>query len=269
MKRAAQIFGVVLLPGMALGLALHDPAASSSAQTPAKTAVPVVVELFTSEGCSTCPPADAFLTKLETQQPIPNAQVIALEEHVDYWNNQGWVDPFSDPEWTTRQQDYAGRLGNENIYTPQMVVDGRTQFVGSREDQARQAIVAAAASATTAVSIAPAQAGTHGGAQFAVTVGKLAGGKSDKADVWLAVTESGLHSAVARGENAGKEVYHASIVRTLRKVGTADSNKDTAFSENVSIPLKPYWKPDNLRVVVFVQDKKNHQILGAAVTPFK
>ena len=94
--------------------------------------VPVVVELFTSEGCSSCPPADAFLARLESQQPIPNTQIIALEEHVDYWNSDGWIDPFSGREWTLRQQDYAETLKN-NPYTPQLVVDGHTELVGSRE----------------------------------------------------------------------------------------------------------------------------------------
>ena len=101
---------------------------------------PVVVELFTSEGCSSCPPADAVLSWLELQQPIGNARVIALAEHVDYWNNLGWVDPFSSPQFRMRQNDYGIVFGVDSIYTPQMVVNGLVGFVGSDRDRARQEI---------------------------------------------------------------------------------------------------------------------------------
>ena len=106
---------------------------------------PVIVELFTSEGCSSCPPADALLAELATRQPLGSAEVIALEEHVDYWDEQGWHDPFSSATWTARQYEYAGKLHNGNPYTPEMVVDGVAGFVGSRGVMARQEIAKAAA----------------------------------------------------------------------------------------------------------------------------
>src|SRR6266404_1330477 len=114
------------------------------AQSPASSTVrvPVVLELFTSEGCSSCPPADALLARLEAQQPIAGAEIIALEEHVDYWDHQGWTDPFSSGQWTQRQEAYAVLRNSQSIYTPQIVVNGRTEFVGHRAREARQTIAA-------------------------------------------------------------------------------------------------------------------------------
>src|SRR5580704_15492770 len=170
----------------------------TSDQNSYPSAMPVVVELFTSEGCSSCPPADALLAKLESQQPIANAQIIALEEHVDYWNNGGWMDPFSDREWTTRQEVYAASLGNQNPYTPQMVVDGQIGLVGNREDSARAAIEKSAAQPKAHVSLSVTPSAKAGGEQMVVAVTQLSGTRqADKPEVWLAISESGLHSVVS------------------------------------------------------------------------
>src|SRR6195256_1535788 len=128
-------------------LALIRPHAQESSRTPGTARTAVVVELFTSEGCSSCPPADALLARLAEEPLDGNVQLIALEEHVDYWNDLGWADPFSSRDWTSRQYVYAGVLRNGNPYTPQMVVDGAAEFVGSRREQARQAIDEAAVKA--------------------------------------------------------------------------------------------------------------------------
>jgi len=229
--------------------------------------VPVIVELFTSEGCSSCPPADALLAKLEERQPVANAQIIALEEHVDYWNNLGWMDPFSAKDWTARQEEYASSLGNGNVYTPQMVINGQAEFVGSREQQARQAVERAAAGMRAIVSLTARQPEEKGPAELAVSVGKLTRSKAgDAPEVWLAITEAGLHSNVTRGENAGEDLHHASIVRVLRKMGVADPGKEIPFSSGLSLTLDPAWNLRNLHAVAFVQDKRSRQILGAAAT---
>jgi hypothetical protein len=235
-----------------------------AARAPAGPPSPVVVELFTSEGCSSCPPADALLAKLAEQPPTQNVEIIALEEHVDYWNDLGWNDPFSSREWTVRQNAYAGPLGNGSPYTPQMVVDGSVEFVGNHPQMALKSIAEAAQRTKSTVTLSrgnPAKPGTE---EFSVTVGKLADTTKGGAEVWLAITETGLHSAVKGGENAGHDLHHAAIVRSMRKIGEAKGNGDTSFSGNASIPLRSEWKRENLRAVVFVQDKKTLRIVGAA-----
>jgi len=232
----------------------------------AQTGVPVVVELFTSEGCSSCPPADALLARYESQQPVANAQIIALEEHVDYWDELGWVDPFSGREWTNRQAEYATSVGNGNPYTPQMVVDGQTEFVGSRESQVRQVIARAASQPKTRVSVGFRAGEKSGAGTVQIVVDKLASSSPrDEPEVWLAITEADLHSEVKRGENAGRALGHASIVRVLRKVGTAQEDADVAFSQSSPIKLDSRWNIPNLHAVAFVQERKSRRILGAAI----
>jgi hypothetical protein len=244
------------------------PQAQSSSAASAAIRTPVVVELFTSEGCSSCPPADALLAGLAQQQPIENVEVIALEEHVDYWNELGWVDPFSSHDWTARQYVYSEVLGNGNPYTPQMVVDGTAEFVGNQARKARQAILNAAGQQKIQVKLAygtPDNAGTE---HFSVKIGKLTTTtQRDTEEVWLAITETGLHSAVKRGENAGEDLHHAAVVRRIRRIGEAKSGDETAFSGDVNVPLQAEWKRENLRAVVFVQEKKSRRILGAAELP--
>jgi len=229
---------------------------------------PVVVELFTSEGCSSCPPADNLLIRMAEQQPIENAEVIALEEHVDYWNELGWVDPFSSSEWTARQQVYAGVLGNGNAYTPQMVVDGKTEFVGSQSRKAWQAVQQAASQQKAPVTLRLASSPDASTESLSVTIDKLPEiGHRDTAEVWLAITETGLHSAVKRGENAGEDLHHAAVVRSIRKIGEAKAGDQTSFSGDATVTLRTQWKRENLHAVVFVQEKKSRRILGAAAVP--
>ena len=237
--------------------------------SPSGSRTPVVVELFTSEGCSSCPPADALLAQLDAQQPIPAAEVIALEQHVDYWNQLGWADPFSSHERTRRQQEYADFFGNDSVYTPQMVVDGKVEFVGSRERQARQTIAEAASQAKTPVHLAAAQNGADP-AKLVLTahVPKLVDARSDDSvEVYLAITESRLHSDVTRGENAGKALDHSGVVRELKRIGVVDVKADPAFSGTETITLASGWKRENLRAVLFLQGKRSRRVIGATSIP--
>ncbi|MHB8676696.1 MAG: DUF1223 domain-containing protein [Candidatus Acidiferrales bacterium] len=258
----------IFLAGVALVTVCGVCGLQTKAQAPAVKMgrAPVVVELFTSEGCSDCPPAEALALKLE-QQPIAGADVIVLEEHVDYWNRQGWIDPFSSMEWTERQQNYVSKLGNGNPYTPEMVVDGQSQFVGSNGREALAAIEKAARGVETNVTIGGGKIVAKDSEDFTVSVGKLAGNAgNDVAEVWLAVVEDGLHSSVTRGENAGHVLYHAAVLRSLHKIGVARANGRASFTGNALVKFKSNWKRENLHVVAFVQEKKSRAILGAAST---
>jgi hypothetical protein len=259
---------ILALSALALVLYFTFPA-NTKAQMPDPNAkrTPVLVELFTSEGCSSCPPADLLLQKLLAQQPVAGAEVIAFEAHVDYWNSLGWAAPYSSPRWTERQQDYAATFGNDS-YTPELVVDGRSNFVGSNAREAHEEIGKAAGHPKAEVTITRQKTGRNNASSFAVSVAKLEGINSgDQAEVWLAVTEDGLRSSVSRGENAGRTLTHAATLRSLQKIGAADANAAISYSGISEVKLDPRWKPENLRVVVFLQESKSRRILGAAALP--
>lgn len=227
--------------------------------------VPVVVELFTSEGCSSCPPADALLSKLEELQPVAGAEIIGLEEHVDYWNQDGWEDVYSSPEWTLRQQEYVAQFKGNTPFTPQMIVDGQSAFVGSDSHAAVAAIQAAARRVKANISIKAEDATKSDTGHFEVRVGNVSGiADQEPADVWMAVTEDGLQTAVDAGENAGKKVKHAAVVRYFHKIGSLSAKESSPFVVNQQMKYKSKWKKENLHVVVFVQERKTLRILGAA-----
>src|SRR5437868_4621512 len=227
---------------------------------------PVVVELFTSEGCSSCPPADELLAQLNDEQPVAGAEVIALAQHVDYWNQLGWADPFSAHEFSERQGEYAAHFGGEGVYTPQMVVDGGAEFPGGNGGKAFDAIARAAREPKAEVSLARAGAQADAGDALRLSVRvarlpKLADG--DTADVLLAVTESGLSSDVERGENAGRRLTHAGVVRRLTKIGDLSAGA-APFAVEPLVTLEKGWRRENLRAVVLLQEHTSRRVVGAA-----
>ena len=231
--------------------------------------MPVLVELFTSEGCSSCPPADALLMRLDKDQPVPGAEVIALSEHVDYWNRLGWSDPYSLSDFSERQSQYSNVFNIDDVYTPQMIVDGRVQFVGSNDAEARRAIADAARNAKTGVTMSLASENAQGlTVTLAIRVESLSTLlKGADADVMLAITESGLRSNVTRGENAGRVLNHVAVVRRLSTIGTIHSQKDLAFTAEPVVQIGKTWKRENLKAVAFVQERASRRVLGASALP--
>ena len=238
---------------VALALLLVGLAGPVSAQSNPAAHPAVVVELFTSEGCSSCPPADALLVELE-QQPLADVEVVPLGFHVDYWNQLGWKDRFSTHQFTQRQNEYARRFGLDSVYTPEIVVDGRFDAVGSDAAEVRQRIAQAARAPKATVGLA------CDGSDVKVSV---SGATSSAAQVWLALTETGLSTNVGGGENSGAQLHHAAVVRSLKLLGTM---KGGEFSARQPLTVSPQWQAANLRVVAFVQDAGG-AILGAASVP--
>jgi len=224
-------------------------------QAPARKAV--VVELFTSEGCSSCPPADALLGRLRQQKFAEGLEVIPLGLHVDYWDFQGWTDRFSSAACTERQEKYARRFHTEGPYTPQMVVDGTSQFVGSDASRADAAIVQAA------MRQAPADVQISAAGEDKVEV-SIKAPKGNSSQVMMAYTEDNLATKIGGGENNGRELRHSAVVRELRSIGHLENG---AFEAALAVKLKKDWKRNDLRIVVFAQEPNNGAIDGAASLP--
>ncbi len=254
---------IAALPGALLFASANRPAPAAD-PGPGRTPVPVLVELFTSEGCSSCPPADEVLSRLAVSQPVPGALVIPLGEHVDYWDHLGWRDPFSSPQFSERQSDYASRrFGADRIYTPQLVVNGRQELVGSDYAHAVAAIAREARSQEGAdVAITP-----DGAGRVAIRV-QIRQGTTvhGAADVMLATTEDHLGSDVRRGENHGRHLDHVAIVRRLVGLGRVTAS-DPSFNAAPQLALDPAWRAADVHVVVFVQEHASGRVLGAARLP--
>ncbi len=215
----------------------------------------VIVELFSSEGCSSCPPADEFLRSFAASAPPPDVEVIPLELHVDYWNYLGWADPFSSEGYSDRQRAYSAAWHKRGVYTPEIVVGGAHEI---RDwDRTGEAVATSARA-----SIAEVKVEAHG-AEIAVAVARA----PKDADVLFALTESDLATQVLRGENEGKRLAHAPVVRKLERLGAA--SPEGAFTARVPLRLEPGWKAEHLRAVAFVQRPGAGEIVGAGAAPLR
>ena len=224
-----------------------------------------VVELFTSQGCSSCPPADRLLSKL-AGDPRYQGKVIPLSFHVDYWNYIGWTDPYSSRRWSERQQLYAARAFHTNrIYTPQVVVNGRAECVGSQEGAVIDRIIGAlAAEPAGRVSLAldPPTPDGHLRVKVGAKLAKAAGPGS--LDLWVAVYESGLSTAVGAGENASRTLRNDRVVRRFEKALTLPAAAGAEKAGEIVLGLDKRWKVENLGVAAFLQDPATLAIHGAA-----
>jgi hypothetical protein len=224
---------------------------------------PVLVELFTSEGCSSCPPADVFLQKLDQLQPIANAQLIVLSEHVDYWDHDGWKDPNSSPVLTDRQAAYERALGLSTPYTPQIIVDGAGEMHISDAQQIERALQQAAATPKIAIRLEGVGVDLANPALLRAHV--VADENTDRhnADVYLAVALNQVDSQVLRGENGGRRLHHTAVVQQLVRIGKLERGQ--RFALDVQIKLNPGINAQNLRVVAFAQIPGPGKMLGAAL----
>ena len=235
----------------ALGMWIH--ASEAAPKTP------VVLELFTSEGCSSCPPADLLLQSLDEKQPFSNADLIVLSEHVDYWNDGGWVDPYSSKFFSSRQRSYAEHFRLDGVYTPQVVVDGQRESVGSNAVEIRNAVEAAVRNHKVVLTLANT---VHEGnrIKFHLTSADLPGAEGS-VTVYVALAENKVQSRVAGGENGGRSLTHVAVVRALAPVGTVKGG--SAFSKDISIPMPSGPASSGLRLVAFLQNDRSGKIIGA------
>ncbi len=230
----------------------------------AKNKPPVLVELFTSEGCSDCPPADGVLARLENQQPNADAEIITLALHVDYWDRLGWKDAFSSNLYSERQSGYADKFKLDSIYTPQMVVDGQKEFVGSNFGAAQSAISEAAKNQKAIVELAIGTDSKNQNPNVKIKISNLPA--HENSYVWLAIAEDNLKTAVERGENRDKTLSHTSVVREMKLVGEIDSTAKT-FEVETAYELQPGWNKKNLKFVVFAQGKDTKKVYGINKKP--
>ncbi|MEO0331933.1 MAG: DUF1223 domain-containing protein [Bacteroidota bacterium] len=213
-----------------------------------------VVELFTSQGCSSCPPADAVLRDIAQQSEQQNLAVYVLSFHVDYWNRLGWKDPYSHPDFTERQRAYTQTWKNTQMYTPQMTVNGNPGFVGSRKQQAWQEIKRALKQpARSAINL---QVDVSGGQ--AIVAYQVTGDYQGK-QLQIALVEKNIQTSVRRGENGGRTLYHTHVVRNF-----SSHPLNSSAQAKITLQLPKNLKTADASIIAYIQDSSNLKITGAS-----
>ncbi len=222
--------------------------------------VPVLLELFTSEGCSSCPPADALVAALVREQPLAGVELIALEEHVDYWDNLGWRDPFSQHVFAERQTAQLEAMGKDALFTPQAVLDGRDDAVGSNRAGILEAARAAAREPHGKLELRRLSSGQLPSGDKLLAEVRASGLPPGEATLYVALVEEGLQSEPTRGENAGRKLPHAAVVRAWVRVASGEG----ALQGRLELPLEPSWRAEKLRLAAFAETRA-HRILASAI----
>jgi hypothetical protein len=229
---------------------LHD----QNKNNVSKNKQPVLIELFTSEGCPTCPPADRNLNFLETEQPFAEADLITLSLHVDYWNSRTWKDEFSSPMFSRRQDIYGQIFKISSVYTPQMIIDGQMQFAGTDLAKMQKAIVESAKSEKGKVELSTVEE-KNGETKLKVKISDLP--KHEISTVFLAVAEDNLTSS--RTGSSGAKRAFTSVVRELKSLGFLSTEQKNMEAETL-LQFQPSWKMENLKLVVFVQENGSRKV---------
>ncbi len=226
--------------------------------TKSRSSKVAVVELFTSEGCSSCPPADAVLSRLKREQPVSGVKIIPLSESVPYWDYIGWKDPHAKESFTARQKEYCQKFANDSLYTPQAVINGISQTTGSNYSEILRLI--GATSAATDITIDGNLDRYDNRLKLTATLQLPT--RTDKSKLMLTafVVEDNLTSNVTKGENAGARISHDNVVRDLLNLEQITTNSQVFIK---TINLQPGWKPKNLSTVIIVQDKTTKAIYAA------
>lgn len=243
-----------------IGIASRLP--STAAADTGAAPKPVLIELFTSEGCSSCPPADNYLQQLDNRQPIPGAQIIALSEHVDYYDHEGWKDPYDSERSTNRQNAYGRVQGSLEPYTPQMLVDGRYDIWTKTPQQMEALLVRAAAAPKIPMHILSASLDRNTGAlqaQIDVDGTQL----KHNADIYAAVALDHAQSNILRGENTGQILTHVAVAEVLKMVGKL--KKGTKVHTQIALKIDPGIASKNLRLIIFAQESGMGKVVGAAM----
>jgi hypothetical protein len=247
----------LVLTGVLFLLSCARAAGSSERKNATARSRTVVLELFTSQGCSSCPPADVLLSRLGREDF--DATIIPLAYHVDYWNHLGWSDPFSSPQWSQRQNLYARALKSDQVYTPQIVINGTAGLVGSAENAIRAEIKRQLRTSDPGEVTIDRVALV--GTQLEVDLhARLdAGASRTKSKLFVAVFENGVTTSVRSGENARRTLTNDAIVRWQEAVLDLSAN-GVEGKRSVRIPLRKEWRPERLGVAAFLQDTTSFAI---------
>jgi hypothetical protein len=217
-----------------------------------------VVELFTSEGCNTCPPADKLFSSMKAEAKKSGKNIFFLEYHVDYWNKLGWKDPYSSFQFTNRQKNYTSVLNEESMYTPMMIVNGAKSFTGSDKQKADAAIEEAL--------LSPPTAGLKIKVDSIISDTLYLRYDATNTDknflIRTAITEDGIVSKISAGENSNMTLSHDGVVRVF------NSSELSKLSSQIKIPLKKFQPGKKCELIVFIQHKQSMKVLAVASANF-